>query len=85
MATTEKFLKSIESSLVELKETLQKEKENLLEEESETFQRLLTEAIIRKLGYDEAVYNYYTREGEVIKQAIQTLNDKAKYKEILGF
>jgi carboxyl-terminal processing protease len=56
-----------------------------LEEESETLQKLLTETIIRKLGYDEAVYNYYTREGEVIKQAIQALNDQAKYKEILGF
>ena len=85
IAITEKFLKSIESSLVELKKSLQKEKENLLQEESETLQKLITEAIIRKLGYDEAVYNYYTQEGEVIKKALKALNNKAQYKEILGF
>lgn len=85
IAITEKFLKSIESSLVELKKNLQKEKENLLQEESETLRKLITEAIIRKLGYNEAVYNYYTQEGEVIKKALQALNNKAQYKEILGF
>ncbi|PKG43517.1 S41 family peptidase [Psychroflexus sp. MES1-P1E] len=85
IAKTEKFLKSIESSLVDLKKSLQKEKENLLQEESETLRKLITEAIIRKLGYDEAVYNYYTQEGEVIKKALKALNNKAQYKEILGF
>ncbi|WP_041758266.1 S41 family peptidase [Psychroflexus torquis] len=85
IAKNENFLKSIESSIMELKKNLQNEKENLLEEESETLRKLITEAIIRKLGYDEAVYNYYTQEGEVINKALKALNNKAQYKEILGF
>jgi len=83
IAKTEEFLGSIESSITDLKKTLQREKENLFKKESETLQKLLTETILRKLGYDEAVYNYYTQKGKVIKQAIQVLNNKAQYKEIL--
>jgi carboxyl-terminal processing protease len=84
IAKTEEFFGSMESSITDLKKTLQKEKENLFKKESETLQKLLTETILRKLGYDEAVYNYYTQKGKVIKQAIQVLNNKAQYKEILG-
>jgi carboxyl-terminal processing protease len=84
IAKSEEFFGSMESSITDLKKTLQKEKETLFKKESETLQKLLTETILRKLGYDEAVYNYYTQKGKVIKQAIQVLNNKAQYKEILG-
>ena len=84
IAKSEEFFGSMESSITDLKKTLQKEKETLFKEESETLQKLLTETILRKLGYDEAVYNYYTQKGKVIKQAIQVLNNKVQYKEILG-
>jgi len=84
IAKTEEFLGPVENSIIEIKKILQKEKEKLFEEKSETLQKLLTETILRKLGYDEAVYNYYTQRGKVIKQAIQALNNKTQYKEILG-
>lgn len=84
IAKTEEFLGPVENSITEIKKILQKEKEKLFKEKSETLQKLLTETILRKLGYDEAVYNYYTQKGKVIKQAIQALNNKTQYKEILG-
>lgn len=85
IATSEDYLSYIQSSINDLQKQLDKEKEKAFETEKETIQKLITENILRKLGYDEAVYTYYTEEGEVIKQAIAILNNKSGYKEILGY
>lgn len=84
-ATSEDYLKSIETSLTELQKQLNKEKEKAFQKEEETLQKLITEGVLRKLGYDEAVYTYYTEEGEVIKEASSVLKNSNRYREILGY
>lgn len=84
-ATSEDYLKSIESSLTELQKQLNKEKEKAFQKEEESLQKLITEGVLRKLGYDEAVYTYYTEEGEVIKEASSVLKNSNRYREILGY
>lgn len=84
-ATSEDYLKSIESSLTELQKQLDKEKEKAFQKEEETLQKLITEGVLRKLGYDEAVYTYYTEEGEVIKEASSVLKNSNRYREVLGY
>lgn len=84
-AASEDYLKSIESSFTELQKQLNKEKEKAFQKEEETLQKLITEGVLRKLGYDEAVYTYYTEEGEVIKEASSVLKNLNRYREILGY
>ncbi|MFD0931844.1 S41 family peptidase [Psychroflexus salinarum] len=85
IASSEDYLSSIQTSLNDLQKQLDKEKEKAFENETETLQKLITEHVLRKLGYDAAVYNYYTEEGEVIKQAIAILNNESDYRDILGY
>ena len=85
VADNEDYLKAINSSLDELQKQLNQEKEKAFEAEKRPIQKLLTESIIRKLGYDEAVYTYYTVEDEVIKEAIEVLSNTKKYSGILGY
>lgn len=85
IAYSEDYLNSIQSSLSQLQKQLKKEKEKAFERETETIKKLITENVLRKLGYDEAVYTYYTEEGEVIKKAISILNDDKNYNTILGY
>lgn len=85
VAGKEEYLTSIESSLEDLKEQLQQEKIKAFNKEKETIQKLITESIIRKLGYDEAVYTYYTTEDEVIEKAIEVLSNTKEYTGILGY
>jgi carboxyl-terminal processing protease len=84
VATSEDYLKPIQSSINELQKQLNKEKQKAFQTEAKTIQKLITEGVLRKLGYDEAVYTYYTNEGEVIKKAIKTLNDTKAYNTTLG-
>ena len=84
VADNEDYLKAINSSLDELQKQLNQEKEKAFEAEKRPIQKLLTESIIRKLGYDEAVYTYYTVEDEVIKEAIEVLSNTKKYSGILS-
>ncbi len=84
VATSEDYLKPIQSSINELQKQLNKEKQKAFQTEAKTIQKLINEGILRKLGYDEAVYTYYTNEGEVIEEAIKTLNDTKAYQTILG-
>ncbi|WP_019037329.1 S41 family peptidase [Psychroflexus tropicus] len=85
VADTEDYLESIKSTLQELQEQLQQEKIKAFNKEKETIQKLITESIIRKLGYDEAVYTYYTMEDEVIEKAIEVLSNTKEYTGILGY
>jgi carboxyl-terminal processing protease len=84
VATSEDYLKPIQSSINELQKQLNKEKQKAFQTEAKTIQKLINEGILRKLGYDEAVYTYYTNEGEVIEEAIKTLNDTKAYNTTLG-
>lgn len=84
-ADNEDYLEAIDSALKELQKQLDKEKEKAFEAEKRPIQKLLTEAIIRKLGYDEAVYIYYTEEDEVITSAIEVLEDTSNYQKILRY
>ncbi|MBZ9626930.1 S41 family peptidase [Psychroflexus sp. CAK1W] len=85
VATSEDYLGSMKPSINNLQKELDKKKEKAFEEETETLKKLITENVLRKLGYDAAVYTYYTKEGEVIKQAIAILNNEAGYRNILGY
>ncbi|NEV92982.1 S41 family peptidase [Psychroflexus sp. YR1-1] len=85
IAASEDYLKSIQSSLSGLQKELDEEKKEAFQEETQTLKRLITENILRILGYDEAVYTYYTEEGEVIDSAIAILNNESGYREILGY
>lgn len=85
VATSEDYLGSVKPSINNLQKELDKKKEKAFEEETETLKKLITENVLRKLGYDAAVYTYYTKEGEVIKQAIAILNNEAGYRNILGY
>lgn len=85
IAESEDYLSSIKSILDDLQKGLNKEKEKAFEKETKTLEKLITESVLRKLGYDDAVYTYYTEEGEVIKQAIAILNNKTEYRNILGY
>lgn len=85
VATSEDYLGSVKPSINNLQKELDKKKEKAFEEETETLKKLITENVLRKLGYDDAVYTYYTKEGEVIKQAIVILNNEAGYRNILGY
>jgi carboxyl-terminal processing protease len=85
VADTEDYLESLKSTLQELQGQLQQEKIKAFNKEKETIQKLITETIIRILGYDEAVYTYYTMEDEVIKKAIQVLSNTKEYTGILGY
>ena len=85
VADNEDYLKAINSSLDELQKQLNQEKEKAFEAEKRPIQKLLTESIIRKLGYDEAVYTYYTVEDEVIEKAIEVLSNTKEYTGILGY
>jgi len=84
-ADNEDYLEAIDPALKELQKQLDKEKEKAFEAEKRPIQKLLTEAIIRKLGYDEAVYIYYTEEDEVITSAIEVLEDTSNYQKILRY
>ncbi len=84
IAKAEGFQHTVDASLKNLEKKLDEEREKAFEAEKATLEKLLTELILRKLGYDEAVYTYYTEKGEVIKQGITILKDEEKYKAILG-
>ncbi|SDG94745.1 S41 family peptidase [Psychroflexus sediminis] len=85
IAESEDYLSSIQSSLIDLQKELNKEKEEAFQKETQTLKKLITENILRIIGYDDAVYTYYTEKGEVIDRAISLLNNKNSYKEILGY
>ncbi|WP_127845990.1 S41 family peptidase [Psychroflexus aestuariivivens] len=74
---------NISKSVADLEKELQKEKEKAIENETETIQKMLTEAIIRRYGYDDRVYQYYTEKGQNIQTAIKILTDKDQYNSIL--
>lgn len=84
MATSENYINSIKNSLEDLQRQLDEEKQKAFQNETETLDKLITENVLRKLGYDEAVYAYYTEQGEVIKQAVNILNASQDYNKILG-
>lgn len=85
IADSETYLNSIEPAIENLEKELQKEKNKAFQNESETIKKLITEDVLRQLGYDEAVYTYYTEKGEIIDEAVSVLNNPAKYRTILGF
>lgn len=82
-AKIENSWQNISKSVSDLEKELQEEKEKAIEKETETIQKLLTEAIIRRYGYDDKVYEYYTTEGLNIKAAIEVITDEKQYKSIL--
>jgi len=84
-AEKENYLRSLEPSLNNLRKQIRKQKSDLFYEQEETIKQRITEHLLRQLGYDEAVYTYYTEKGEVIKEAMATLNNQKKYKTLLGF
>jgi len=84
-AEKENYLRSLEPSLKNLRKQIRKQKSDLFYEQEETIKQRITEHLLRQLGYDEAVYTYYTEKGEVIKEAMATLNNQKKYKTLLGF
>lgn len=82
-AKIENSWQNISKSVSDLEKELQEEKEKAIQNDTETIQKLLNEAIIRRYGYDERVYEYYTQEGQNIKTAIDILSDENRYKNIL--
>lgn len=84
-AEKENYFRSLEPSLKNLRKQIRKQKSDLFYQQKETIKQRITEHLLRQLGYDEAVYTYYTEKGEVIKEAMATLNNQKKYKTTLGF
>ncbi|MBZ9778516.1 S41 family peptidase [Psychroflexus sp. CAK8W] len=85
IATSEEYFSSIENSIKDLQKQLDEEKQKAFQKDTEILKKLITENVLRKLGYDDAVYTYYTEEGEVIKEAISVLNSTNNYRKILGY
>lgn len=85
IAKQENYSEALQNAMKTLENELKDEKLKAFDRNKESIEKHLTELILRKLGYDEAVYNYYTEKGEVIRQAINTLDNSSKYKQILGY
>jgi carboxyl-terminal processing protease len=85
MAKQENYSVALENAIQTLEEKLKEDKIKVFDRNKASIEKRLTELILRKLGYDEAVYNYYTEKGEVIKEAIHTLDNTNKYNQILGY
>lgn len=85
MAKQENYAVALENAIQTLEKKLKEDKIQVFDRNKASIEKRLTELILRKLGYDEAVYNYYTEKGEVIKEAIHTLDNASKYNQILGY
>ena len=85
MAFQEEYLETLQPSLNDLQDEINKQNNRQFREQKETIKKQITEHLLRQLGYDEAVYTYYTEKGEVIKEAIAILKNQKQYEEILGY
>lgn len=85
MALQEEYLETLQPSLNDLQDKINKQNNRQFREQKETIKKQITEHLLRQLGYDEAVYTYYTEKGIVIKEALAILNSQKQYEKILGF
>src|SRR5690554_963723 len=82
-AQIEKIDQNITSQYDALLQALKKSNEIELDKNKEEIKRLLVDELILRFQYREGLYNYYLKSNTEIQKAIQVLNDKTKYNNIL--
>ncbi|MFA5555555.1 MAG: S41 family peptidase [Flavobacteriaceae bacterium] len=82
-AQKEKIDQNITAQYEALLQALKKSNEIELDKNKEEIKRLLVDELILRFQYREGLYNYYLKSNTEIQKAIQVLNDKTKYNNIL--
>lgn len=79
----EENLKTLESSLQQVKKSLEKEKELALEQSKDMISWILAEEIIKRKYYREGMYKYGLLKNKTILEAKSILKDSKRYYSIL--
>ena len=79
----EENLESLHTSLLVVKNSLNKEKELALEKSKENISWKLSEEIIKRNFYREGMYKYSLLKNKTILEALSILNDTNRYHSLL--
>lgn len=82
-AKKEQIDKNITAQYEALLQALKKSNETELDKNKEEIKRLLVDELVVRFQYREGLYNYYLKSNTEIQKAVQILNDKTKYNNIL--
>ena len=85
LAEKEEIDKDIKHAYNQLLNSINNAKEKALNDNSKEIKLLLTNEILKRYFYKEGRYKYNIIHNEEIKEAISILNDKDRYKKILGY
>ncbi len=82
-AKKEQIDQNITAQYEALLQALKKSNETELDKNKEEIKRLLVDELVVRFQYREGLYNYYLKSNTEIQKAVQILNDKTKYNNIL--
>ena len=83
VAKKEKIEQNITAQYESLLQALKKSNETEIDKNKEEIKRLLIDELVVRFQYREGLYNYYLKSNTEIQKAVQILNDKTKYNNIL--